>query len=87
MKSLILIFALSTANISLAADLQDGKYKCDDESILELKQLKAKFHDISKDEKEINGLSILNSGKAIQLKFDNGTSILCHRNKTGILFL
>lgn len=87
MKVIGLMLGLLICSVSYSVELPDAEYHCDDESMLKLHQMKAKFHDVSKVEKEINGLSILNSGKAIKLDFDNKTSVLCHKSKAEILFL
>lgn len=86
MKFFGLILGLLICSVSYSA-LPDAKYHCEDESTLDLKKMKAQFHDISNQDKEVSGLSVLNSGKAIKLKFDNGSSVLCHKSKVEILFL
>ncbi len=66
--------------------VESGKFNCEDDSVLELIKMNAKFHDARPDEdREIEGLSILNAGRSIQLKFDNKSSVICHKSK--FLFL
>lgn len=85
MKIILFILAL-TFSFPAFSVVESGKFYCEDESVLELIKMKAKFHDAHSDEeREIEGLSILNAGKAIQLKFDNKSSVLCHKSK--LLFL